>query len=470
MRLNSLLFVTLLIAATTFFACSKKDKPASQPPVGGGNNGGGNPPPSGSKEVILWMDLRANVFGTYGRFSDTAAIRKTLDTVKSVGVTSLIVDVKASSGYTIYPSSYSKQLTSLDGKTFQPGVDYLAYMITEAKKRQLKVYASTMVMVEGDGGRNMGKVFEEPVWRDQYQSQVAQENGAIVPVTATGKNGFVNPARPEVQERAINIMKEIASKYDVDGIVMDYARYTDINADFSEFSKNEFIKFLETEYGDNTAKFMNFPADVVSSWRTVSGQVVPNTTGKYYKKWLVYRVKVIHDFVAKAKAAVKSAKPSIKFGSYVGAWYVTYHYVGVNWASKTFDPFNDAVLRFDWATPGYDKYGYVEELDWLMTGNYSSQIMINDNPATAGQTYHWWSVEGSLNGGRYITKNKVPLYGSIDMGNISWNAKTDIRKAIQLILQKADGVMLFDVVHVYAPQYNRLGVQLWDEVKEGIKQ
>lgn len=30
--------------------------------------------------------------------------------------------------------------------------------------------------------------------------------------------------------------------------------------------------------------------------------------------------------------------------------------------------------------------------------------------------------------------------------------------------------MLFDLVHVYAPQYNRLGVQLWDEVKEGVKQ
>ncbi|RYZ49516.1 MAG: hypothetical protein EOO14_20550 [Chitinophagaceae bacterium] len=380
----------------------------------------------------MWVDLRSNVFGTHGRFSDTAEIRKILDQVKEVGVTSLIVDVKASSGFTMYPSAHTKQITTLDGKTFQPGVDYVEFMITEAKKRDLKVYASTMVMVEGDRSRNIGKVFEDPVWRDQYQSQVAEESGNIVPITSTGKNGFVNPARPEVQDRAINIMKEVATKYNVDGIVMDYARYADINADFSEFSKQEFIKFLETEYGDNNAKFMNFPKDVVTTWRTTSGQV--------------------------------------KFGSYTGAWYTTYYQVGVNWASKTYDPFNDPVLRFDWAYPGYEKYGYAEQLDWLMTGNYFTQLMINDNPATVGQTYHWWSVEGSLNGAKYVTKGKIPVFGSIDMGNVSWNNKTDIRKAIQLILQKADGVMLFDLVHVYAPQYNRLGVQLWDEIKEGVKQ
>jgi len=461
------LFGLLAIFSLAFTACSKKTDPDPSPGTGGG--GGVNPPPAGKKEVIMWMDLRSNVFGTYGRFSDTSEIRKTLDTLQTVGVTSLIVDVKASSGYTIYPSAHTNQLTTLEGKTFQPGVDYLAYMITEAKKRQLKVYASTMVMVEGDRSRNIGKVFEDPIWRDQYQSQVADVNGNIVPITTTGKNGFVNPARPEVQERAINIMKEIASKYDVDGIVMDYARYADINADFSDFSKNDFIKFLETEYKDNNAKFMNFPTDVVSSWRNTSGQVVPASTGNYYKRWLVYRAKVVHDFVTKARAAVKSVKPNIKFGSYTGSWYVTYYQVGVNWASKTYDPFNDPVLRFDWAYPGYEKYGYAEQLDWLMTGNYFTQIMINDNPATAGQTYHWWSVEGSLNGGRYVTKGKIPLYGSIDMGNISWNNKSDISKAIQLILQKADGVMLFDVVHVYAPQYNRLGVRLWDEVKEGTK-
>ena len=105
-----------------------------------------------------------------------------------------------------------------------------------------------------------------------------------------------------------------------------------------------------------------------------------------------------------------------------------------------------------------------------MTGNYYSQIMLADNPATAGLTYHWWSLEGSLNGGRYVTKGRVPLVGSIDAGNTDWNNKTDIRKAIKLILSKTSGVMIFDLVHIYAPQYNKLQQPLWDEVKAGLAQ
>ena len=419
-------------------------------------------------EAIAWVDARSNVFGTYGRFNDTAKISLTLDTLKSVGVTGLVLDVKMSTGYTMYPSQYSTHVTSMDGKTFTPNVDYVTFMIAAAKKRKMKVYASIITFVEGSS--NKGKVYEDPTWRDQYQSMVMNENGVRVPIVATGKNGFVNPAIPQVQERALNIIKEILTKYEVDGLILDYARYADINADFSDFSKNDFIKFLEEKYNDKEAKRMSFPSDIVKTWKVTSGQVLPNATGKYYKRWLLYRATVIHDFFVKAKAAVKSVKPNVKFGVYVGAWYTTYYQVGVNWASQEYDPFNDPELRFDWSYPDYEKTGYAEQLELLMTGNYFTQLMIKDNPASAGLAYHWWSVEGSLKGTKYITKNKMPLYGSIDMGNVDWPDQQSISNTIKYIQANASGgVMLFDVVHVYAPQYNRLKQPLWNALKEGLK-
>ncbi|TKC63971.1 hypothetical protein FBD94_06415 [Pedobacter hiemivivus] len=419
-------------------------------------------------EAIAWVDARSNVFGTYGRFSDTAMIRRTLDTLKDVGVTGLVLDVKGSNGYTMYPSNYAPQLTSMDGKTFTPGVDYVGFMIAEAKKRKFKIYASIVTFVEGSAGK--GKVYEDAVWRDQYQSIVCDETGKRVPIVSTGKNGFVNPAIPAVQERALNIVKEIVAKYDIDGLLLDYARYTDINADFSDYSKNDFIKFLEAKYDDSQAKRMDFPVDIVKSWKIVSGVVTPNVTGKYYKRWLLYRATVIHDFFVKAKAAVKSVKPNMKFGVYVGAWYTTYYSVGVNWASQDYDPFNDNELRFDWSYPDYNKTGYGEQLDLIMTGNYFTQLMLADNPATAGLAYHWWSVEGSLKGGKYITRNKMPLYGSIDMGNVDWPSQQAIANTIKYIRANASGgVMLFDVVHVYAPQYNRLKQPLWEALRQGLK-
>lgn len=452
----------LLISA----GCSKKT--VNQPIV--------NPPGTGTntdtvrkREVMAWVDCRSNVFGTYGRLNDTTQLKGVLDSLKDAGVTGLVVDVKGSTGYTMYQSAYTKQLTTLDGKSFTPGVDYVTYMVKEAHKRQFKVYASIVTFVEGDGSRSLGNVFDNASFK-QYESVVCDVAGNRVPITSTGKNAFVNPAIPAVQDRAINIVKEIVQKFDIDGIVLDYCRYTDINADFSDFSRDQFIKFLEDKYNDKDAKNMNFPGDIVSSWRNSSGQILPSVMGKYYKKWLLYRATVIHDFVAKAKVAAKSVKASVKFGVYVGAWYTTYYQVGVNWASQEYDPFNDQEVRFDWAYPEYNKTGYGDELEFLMTGNYFTQLMINDNPATVGQTYHWWSVEGSLNGGKYITRNKMPLYGSIDMGNVDWPAKENISNTIKYILSKATGgIMLFDVVHIYAPQYNRLKQPLWDAVKNGIK-
>ncbi|MFC6997257.1 alpha amylase family protein [Rufibacter roseus] len=419
------------------------------------------------KEVLVWIEARANIFGTYGKFNKTETILEVLDSLQNVGVTGMVVDVKGINGYTIYPSTIARQLTTLEGRTLPQEVDYLDYLITEGHKRNLKVYASVGVFVEGDNYRKLGKVFDDPTFKNVYQNIVCDVNGNRVPITSTGANGFVNPARPEVQAYEQSIVKEVVSRYNIDGIMLDYCRYNDINGDFSDFSKEKFIEFLEQKFQDNMAKAMVFPTDIVSSWRTTSGQVVPASTGKYYKKWLMFRAKTIYDFVKSTKEEVKKIKPNIKFGAYVGSWYTSYYQVGVNWASKTYDPFNDPTIRFDWAYPGYNDYGYGDELDLLMTGNYFKYVKLADVPSATNQ-YHWWSIEGSLNAGKYLTKGKVPLLGSIDMGNVTWDKKEDITRAIQHIIQNSDGIMLFDVCHVYAPQWNQFKEPLWEEIKEGI--
>lgn len=458
----------LIILAIFFFAiCScKKDGGSSNDP---GKKPEDNPGAIENKrEVLVWVDANSNVFGTYGRFSDKESIKEILDILKDAGVTGLVVDVKGSSGLTMYPSNFTEELVTRDGKT-RPA-DYVSFMVSEAKKRGLKVYLSIVTFVDGDR-KGFGYVFNHPDYRSKYETIVVKNtSGELGPISETAKNVFVNPAAPEVQEKALNIIKEIVGKFDLDGMILDYGRYTDITADFSTLSKQQFISFLETKYNDTQAKNMRFPEDIVSTWRESSGQILPNVTGKYYKQWLIYRAQVIKDFMTKARAAVKATKPKVEFGVYVGAWYTTYYQVGVNWASKEYDPFQDFEVRFDWASPGYGATGYAEELDILMTGNYFTQIMLADNPVTAGMKYHWWSIEGSLNGSSYITKNKMPLFGSIDVGNVAYANKGEITKAIRYILSRTSGgIMLFDVVHMYAPEYNQLKQPLFDAVKAGIK-
>lgn len=421
------------------------------------------------KEVLVWVDARSNVFGTYGRFSDKDGISKILDTLQDCGVTGLVIDVKPSSGNTMYASNYAKEFISLDGKS-KP-LDYVEYVISEAKKRNMKAYLSIVTFVEGDGTRKIGYAFDNPDFRAKYESVVVKNtSGTLGKISETGKNVFVNPAYPQVQERALDIIKEIVGKFDLDGLILDYCRYTDINADFSEFSKSQFIEFLKSNYNDSQAERINFPSDIVNAWRENAGQLLPASTGKYYHKWLIYRASVIQEFVKKARQTVKEVKPNVKFGAYVGAWYTTYYQVGVNWASKDYDPFQDFSVRFDWASPGYGKTGYFEELDLLMTGNYFTQVMLSENTATSSLKYHWWSIEGSMNGVNYITRNTKPIYGSLDVGNVSYKSTSEISRAIKYVLSRASGgIMLFDVVHMYGPQYNQLKTNLFPAIKEGIK-
>lgn len=420
------------------------------------------------KQALVWVDAHSNVFGTYGKFHNKTEIVKILDILKDCGVTGLVVDVKPSTGYTMYKSAHTKEFTTQNGKT-KPA-DYVDFVIAEAKKRNMKVYLSIVTFVDGNNYGSNGFAADNPDFKEKYESIIVKNAQGQLGRASEKGNTFMNPAQPAVQNRVLDIIKEIVGKFPLDGLILDYGRYTDINADFSDFSKQQFIEFMKTKYNDSQAANMNFPTDIVSTWKDNNGQIVPNSTGRYYKPWLVYRASVIRDFVAKARLAVKSVKSNVEFGAYVGAWYGSYHYVGVNWASNEYDPFQDFNLRFDWAYPGYKETGYFEELDLLMTGNYFTQVMLSENSATANLKYHWWSIEGSLNGIEYITKNKRPIYGSLDVGNINYASKAEISRSIKYILSRTTGgVMLFDVVHMYGPQYNYLKQELFDAVKAGIK-
>ena len=74
--------------------------------------------------------------------------------------------------------------------------------------------------------------------------------------------------------------------------------------------------------------------------------------------------------MTEAHRQLKEINPRLLIGDYTGAWYQTYYYVGVNWASEQFDP----ARYFDWATPEYRNTGYADLLDIYMTGLYYTLV------------------------------------------------------------------------------------------------
>lgn len=419
-------------------------------------------------DAFVWVDAMANVFQEPGRFRDKDDIKLILDSLKHVGVNGLILDIKHNTGFTLYDSEYTEKLSSYNGHTMLP--DYVEFMVNEARSRQMKIYFSMNTFVYGSSS-GVGYVYSRNPDFKQYENVIVDQEGNRAPMSARGRSSFLNPAVPEVQELTINIIKEAAMKYNPDGIILDYCRYPGIYADFSDFSKDLFVKFLEEKYSDNQAKFMDFPTDIVSSWKASGSNVEPNATGKYYKKWLYFRAKVLRDFFAKTREELKAVAPNVELGAYSGAWYSSYYKEGNNYASETYDPFYDEELTFSsFAIPGYNETGYAEQLDLFFSGNYYKQLYLADNSATAHLKYHWWSVEGSMNGIEYITRNKVPVYSSIDVGNVTYDSEEDVSEAIKYMYNRSSGgVMIFDVCHVTVPRYNPFKKGLWDILENGLQ-
>jgi len=395
--------------------------------------------------VILWMEASAN-FSRLGTADKMAAVfQKAVD----MGVKGVVVDVKGIAGLVSYNSSIATPLKSWNGTTQAADFDYLQNAITEAKKKGLKVFASMSVFGEGVnyGGTKYGKVFNDPEFA-AIQSQVMTLSGEVKKITDVYSYGMLNAAQPKAQEYELSLIKELVGKYNIDGFVLDYCRYYDICADFSDYSLSKFKDWAGLSAVTTT--------DIVQTWTTSNGAVVPGTTGPLYKKWLEFRAQTIHDFVNKARTAVKTLKPKMAFCSYSGAWYDSYYYVGVNWASKNYDP---SVNDFSsWANSTYKNTGYAELLDMFMTGNYTSTLTGSG----------WWTVEGQISGAKTVLQNANIHFGAIDIGNTSWSNLKNMQDAITMILQQTDGIMLFDLVHIDDASANQFNKQLYSDVKQAI--
>jgi uncharacterized lipoprotein YddW (UPF0748 family) len=258
-----------------------------------------------------------------------------------------------------------------------------------------------------------------------------QSRTAIIPASRYPTfSTFVNPLIPEVREYELNIIKEIVTNYDVDGLVLDRARYSNIYADFSDLSRSEFEKYIGHEV-------QNWPSDIFTVTFTDTGTQI--NAGPLYKKWIEWRAHNIFNFFADAKALVKSIDNNVDFSTYVGSWYPYYYNEGVNWGSQDYHP------NEPWASEDYHKYGYAGLLDFIMTGLYYSDITIEE--ALAAGNPEWMSVEGAGNLSTEVVNQDTFVYGSLYL--LQYQDQPErFKQAIKKTLETTNGIMIFDLVYL----------------------
>lgn len=438
--MNSRFFLFVLSAVvclTTFFSCKSGTVADS------------------ANSNYMWFDCEGN----YERLSNPDSIRFYLQKCKDAGFDNAVVDVKSIMGEVLYDSKYAPYMGEWAGHYRRQDYDMLAHFIRYGKEVGVKIYASLNIFSGGHNFFDRGIIYKE---RPQWQSIVYDE-GVLRPISEikSNYNGMLNPSNPEVRKYQLDILAEVANKYkDLDGIIFDRVRYDNVTSDFSELSKRQFEEYAGV-------KVANYPDDILY-WEKDNSGKLQWKEGKHFKKWIEWRAYVIKSFVQEAHQMLKGINPDLKVGDYTGAWYPTYYQVGVNWASKDYDPSAD----YDWATPEYAKTGYAELLDVYMTGLYYTLVTKEEvdnalgvvGPRTeAGMdnslTY-CYSVEGGAELVKSITKGAAPVIGSLYVEQY----KEDFSRfsaAVKQVRKDTDGLMVFDIVHI-------INHSLWDELTDAM--
>ncbi|WP_439183377.1 alpha amylase family protein [Carboxylicivirga taeanensis] len=406
------------------------------------------------KPKVIWVDAAAN-FPDFANSKEN--ILRDLKLAKEAGFTHVVVDVRPTTGDVLFKTDVVDQVKWL-GAWLPEGYskiertatwDYLDAFIETGHSLGLKIFAGINTFSGGNatslGGE--GLLFRDAT-KKSWATELLTESGIINTLDKGGSGSkFFNPVNEEVQNFLLQLVEDLAAYENLDGIILDRGRFDEFGSDFSDYTKAKFEQFL----GHQVA---NFPNDVMVPG-TKPGNL-PSTLPVYFKQWLEFRAKVIHDFMESARNRVKGVNPDIQFGVYVGGWYSVYYGVGVNWASPDY---NTSAYYSQWASKNYQTYGYADHMDVMLIGAYAAPTKVYGS--------NEWTIQGFCQQAKDKIRKDAVVIGGPDIGNGAWATESDatinsaITQSVDAAINACDGYFLFDMIHL------KLKNQ-WPYVKEGI--
>lgn len=390
---------------------------------------------SDEKPKYLWMCGDAN----FDRFATKDSISYYLEKAKETGFNNVVIDVKPIDGKVLYKSKIAPEQTCQDTLVVEREWDMLQYVVEESHRLGLKVTATACVFPIGSPDLNKGVCYEDSTF-DGLTCLEYRPDGTMDDIRDNRKKvgAFLNPVRQDSRDYAMSILKEIVSNYDIDGLALDYCRFPDMESDFSAESRAAFEEYIG-------ATVENWPADIFTY--DDKGERLP---GKYYNEWLAFRAGVISSFIHEVSEMIDSIKPEVELNYWAASWIHAIDKNGQNWAS----PRSEWCLKYPYGTEAYQKTGFAPALDNFIVGAYLERVYgPEDNE----------SVEYALNRADSVIMGDCHVIGSIQ--SLNHSARTDdpnnLVNAVKCCLEKSEGLMVFDIVHII----NR---NQWAEIKQGI--
>lgn len=214
-----------------------------------------------------------------------AELTALLDKYQQAGINTVLFQTRIR-GSVIYPSSLEPWDLGLTGQyNKNPGYDPLQFAVEECHKRGLEIQAWLVAIPLGKVTLNNG----------YGQASVVKRQKSLC--VRSGDEWFMDPGNPNTAKYLASLACEIVSRYDIDGINLDYIRYPE--APYSIADKKNYKK-----YGKQMS---------LADWRR---QNITNCVRTIYK-------------------AVKTCKPWVKISSSpVGKYQDLSRYSSFGWNSR----------------------------------------------------------------------------------------------------------------------------------------
>ena len=320
-------------------------------------------------------------------------IQSTLDKIKAAGINNIFLETFFH-GNTIFPSTTMESYGFNSQNPDFQGVDILSIWLNEAHKRGIKVhlwFESFYIGNKNPALNSKSILMVKPSWMNRPKNQAESEGFISHPQEHNGY--FLDPANPEVTNFLLDLINEITSKYNIDGLNVDYVRYPNI------MKENTSNQWGYTKYAREEFKII-YDVDPIEL----------TSKDDLWEVWCDYRSDKITNYVQKVSKFLE--KKNIKFSTVIFPDYKI--------SLKT--KFQDWVK---WADEGY-----VDALTPLIL--------------TADDTL----AKSMLEEIKKKTSNNASIYPGLFAGFIESDPE-DLLKQIHIARNlKMDGIILFDWAHL----------------------
>ena len=191
-----------------------------------------------------------------------------LDRLKEANFNTVMMQTRLR-GDLIYPSAIETFPEALTGKTGKdPEYDPLAFAIEECHKRGMELHA-WIVTIPAGNNRQVKLLGKHSVVK-KHRQICKQHDGAW----------FLDPGHPQTADYLSSIVREIVTRYDVDGIHFDYIRYPENARRFPDrdthrkYGKGKDLKQWRRENITNITRRLYTEIKQVKPWVKVSSSPV----------------------------------------------------------------------------------------------------------------------------------------------------------------------------------------------------